>query len=172
MLPGQHDRLSELPCRVCRKRPVADLPLVNQIVKGPDSVVYRRRWVRVMGVIEVEVVGAETAQGPFDLLHDESAAQAGTVRATAVGARLDTLLHFAGNNNVVAMTLQGHAEDLLCRLPLLGRRRARTVKARLIAVRHRGVEKVDAQVQGLMHETDGISLLWGYTESSRAQREA
>ena len=138
---------------------------MNQVVEGPDGVVHGCRWVRVVRVVDVEVVGAETAQGPFDLLHDEPAAQAGTVRAAAVRARLEALLHLAGNDDVVAVTLQRHAEDLLSRLALVRRRCARTIEPRLVAVGHRRVEEVDTQVQGPTHELDGVFLLWGHTES-------
>src|SRR5262245_56254634 len=123
-------------------------------------------------VVEVEVVGAETAQGPFDLLHDEPAAQAGAVRATTVGARLEALLHFAGNDDVVAVTLQRHAENFLSRLPLVRRRCAGAVEARLIAVSHRRVEEVNAQVQRPVYELDSVFLLGSHTESSRTQSEA
>src|SRR5262245_26020399 len=105
-----------------------------------------------MRIVEVDVIGAETAQSPFDLLHDEQAAQAGTVRTAAVRARLEALLHLAGNDDVVAVPLQRPAENLLSRLALVGWRCARTIKARLVAVGHRRIEEIDAQVQRPMHE--------------------
>src|SRR5262245_59069413 len=104
---------------------------MNQIVEGSERLVYRRRRVRVMRVVDVKVVCTETPQGPLDLLHDEQAAQASTVRA-----RLEPLLHLAGNDDVVAMTLQRHAKDLLRGFSLGSRWCAGTVEARLIAVGH------------------------------------
>src|SRR5262245_47444749 len=121
-----------------------------------------------MRVVEVEVISAEAAQGPFDLLHDEQAAQAGTVRATAIRARLEALLHFTGNDDIVAVALQRPAENFLSRLALVRWRCARTVEPRLVAVGHRRVEEVDTQVKRLVHETDSIFLPWSHAESGRA----
>src|SRR4029450_8998494 len=125
-----------------------------------------------MRVVDVDVVGAETAQSPIDLLHDEQATQASTIRTAAVGSSLEALLHLAGNDDIVAVRLQRPAENLLSRLALVGWRCARTIEARLVAVGYRCIEEVDAQVQRPVHELDSVFLLRGHAESGRTKGEA
>jgi hypothetical protein len=93
-------------------------------------------------VVEVDVLGPESAQAGFDLLDDVSARQ-----PAVVDARPDRLAGLAGDHHFVASAGECAAEELFGGLAFGSGRRAGPVEDRQDAVGIRGVEEVDAEVE-------------------------
>src|ERR1700722_13021993 len=87
-----------------------------------------------MDLIEIDVVGAEAAQGVIDLGHDCLAAQ-----AFSVGSRAHRMTQFGRDDDIVALgeVAQGAAEDLL---------------ARALRIHVGGIEEIDATVDGVLDQ--------------------
>lgn len=127
-------RLGELP-RVHRTRPdVAGLARLHHVVQGLHGLLDRRRPVPAVDLVEVDVVGAQTAQAVVDLGHDRLAGQPATV-----GPRPHLAVHLGGQHDLVAAGEVGQrpADDLL---------------AGAVGIDVRGVEEVDPCLDGLPYE--------------------
>jgi hypothetical protein len=103
---GDPQRLGDLPGRMVGQGHVAQLSLPDQIVVGHQGLLQRRVGVREVRVVEVDVVGAETAQAVFDLIDDVPARQP-TCRVEP------TFTGLGRDHHVVASADQGAAEKLL-----------------------------------------------------------
>ena len=100
--------LDDLVGREGRTAGVADLALVHQVGQRRQGVVDVGGRVGTVHLVEVDVVGAETAQRVLDLGHDPAPRVAPLVGVLAHGA-----VELGGQHHVVAAALQGLADDLL-----------------------------------------------------------
>jgi hypothetical protein len=117
-----------------------------------------------MRVVEVDVVGAQSAQAVLDLLNDVAARQpSGRVEATFTGLGRD--------HHVVAPTSERAAQDLLCGLAFGGWRRTWPVESRRSSVHVGGVEEVDAEIKRHLNHTLGFLLGRRNAECRRAQTD-
>ena len=129
-LPGGHGGGAE----------VAHLAGLDEVVERSEGLLKRRRMVVAVELVEVDIVGAEAGEGVLNLGHDRLAGQALAVRTGTHG-----VAQLGRDHDVVAVreVAQGSAEDLL---------------ARALRVDVRGVEEVDAGVQGVPNERAGVGL--------------
>jgi hypothetical protein len=119
---------------------IADLARLDQVVECFEGLLQRRGVVIAVDLVEVDVVGAEPGEAVIDLGHDRLAGE-----PFAVGAGPHGVAQLGGDHHVVAVreVLQRPAEDLL---------------ARALRVHVRGVEEVDARVQGVADQRARIGL--------------
>src|SRR5262249_11367936 len=95
------ERQRELPRRVVRAADVTDLALPYQVVEGPQAFFERRVRVGRVGLVEVDVVGAQAAQAVLHGLEDVAARQ-----ALVVGAVADAHAALGGQDDLVPAALQ------------------------------------------------------------------
>ncbi len=146
---GDPQRLGDLPGRVVGQGDVAELPLPDQVVVHGERLLQRSCRVWEVGVVEVDVVGAQPAQALLDLLDDVAARQSrGRVEAPLPG--------LGGEHDLIPATGEGATEDLLGGLALRSGRRTGAVERRGRAVHVRRVEEVDAEIQRRPDDAVGI----------------
>ncbi len=92
-----------------------------------------------MHLVKIDMVGLQAAQRRLHRLRDPAARTALVVRIVAHGA-----MHLGGQHNTFAATLQRFADNLL-RLA--------------VAVSIGGVDEVDAEIQGLVDDTEAIVVI-------------
>jgi hypothetical protein len=95
----------------------------------------------MVGIVEVEMVGAEAAQAGFDLVENMPARQAALVRPGP-----DRLHDFRAQDDISPARTESAPDDLLDRRPRRRRWRAGAIEARLGAVAVRGADEVDAEI--------------------------
>ena len=115
---------------------MADLALPDQIVERADGLLDRRGGVRAVRVVEVHVVGLQTAQRALDAGHDPASREAAIARI--VGARHADL---AGDDEPIAPA---------------GDRRADVAFRDAVRVHVGGIEVIDTQIGGVVDECGGL----------------
>ena len=138
---GDPGRVGDLPPGEVGGAQVADLAGPDQVVQHGQGLLDRGQRVRLVHLVEVDVVGAQPAQGRFHRPYHVAPAAPGTpvrpVGAVHVAAEL------GGDQDVrtPAVGLQRGAEELL--------------GAALVAVDVRGVEQRDAVIDGRVYHRSG-----------------
>ena len=158
--------LGDLPGGMVGQADVADLARPDQIVIGGEGLLQWRVRVGVVGVVEIDVVGLQTAETRLDLTDDVAAGQAPIIDAgsdDAVGLRRD--------HHVVAAATEGAAEDLLCRFTVGGSRGAGPVEDRHVAVHVGGVDEVDAEIDCGADDLVGVLRGGGDAEGGGAETD-
>jgi hypothetical protein len=96
----------------------------------------------MVGIVEVEMAGAETTKAGLDLIENVSPRQAAVVRP-----RADRLHDFRAQDDIAPARTESALDDLLGRRPRRRRWRAGAIEARLVAVAVPGVDEVDAEIE-------------------------
>ena len=120
---------------------VADLPDPHQVAEGAEGDLQVDRRVVAMDLVEVDPVGAEPAQAVVDLGDDPPAAV-----APPVGLLAHRHVDLGGEHDVVAPAGDGLADDLF---------------GLSVRVDVRGVDEVDAGVEGSANDADGLFVVLG-----------
>ena len=121
----------------------------------------------MVGVVEVEMVGAEAAEARLDLIEDVSPRQ-----AALIGPPAHRLHDLRAQHDVAPARADGTPDDLLGRRPRRRRRCAGAVEARLVAVAVRGVDEVDAEIERATDQPLGFARKRRHAERRRAQPDA
>ncbi len=138
---GGGERLHQLPAGEVGHAGVADLAGPDQLVQGAEHLLDGGGGVEGVQLEEVEVVGAEAAQGGVDGGGEAGAGGAGVVGAVAGGQA-----GLGGDQHLVAAALDRPAEDLL---------------GGAVGVDVGGVEEGDAGVDGDVEQAAGLGLVGG-----------
>src|SRR5439155_26921724 len=101
-------RLDQLPCGEVGAADVARLPGPDDVVERAHRLFDRRADIREVDLVEVDVVRAEAPQARFDRVVDVASRCAAMQRAFARRSG-----ELRGDDDVLALTLQGFAEILL-----------------------------------------------------------
>ena len=141
--------VGDLPAAVVGVAEVADLALGDQVVQRPQGLVYRGVGVRLMVLVEVDVVGVQAAQAVFDRLQNPLARP-----AALFGVLADLHPEFGGQHDFMAALAQRLAEEFLRLRP---------------AIDVGGVEQGDPGVEGGVHHGLGLGLIDAHAEVVAAQ---
>src|ERR1700744_6623119 len=76
-------RFHQVPSGEIRSADIADLAAPHEAVERFERFFYRRRGIETVHVIDVDVVGAETAKAPLQGLHQVIAGLTSVLRAVA-----------------------------------------------------------------------------------------
>ena len=136
------ERLGHQPGRHIRSAQVAQLALVHQVVERAQRLVQRRAGVGLVDQVHVQVLDAQAAQAGIDLAHDLAARQAAIVRAIA-----DRIEHLRAEQQLIAHRAAFGLQP-----------RADVALAAPAAIGIGGVEEVDAQLPGGIHDREGLLL--------------
>ena len=135
-VPGCPLGLDDLRSGVRRGADVADLALADEVGEGAEGLLHVGVGAGPVDLVEVDVVGAQAAQGVLDLAHDPAAGSAALVRVLA--HRHEEL---RGEEHVVAAALAAPPDDLL---------------GHAAGVDVGGVDEVDAGVEGAVDDAGGV----------------
>src|SRR4051794_24558267 len=97
-----------MPAAVVGAAGVADLAGADEIVKRAEGFIERREGVEVVGLIEVDVIGAEAAQAALAGFDEVAARESGFV-----GAGFEADEAFGGDDDILAQLAQRLTEDFL-----------------------------------------------------------
>ncbi|SNY46838.1 hypothetical protein SAMN05421748_10815 [Paractinoplanes atraurantiacus] len=136
---GQPLRLDDRGRRRVGGADRTDLAAAYEIGQGRQGLLQVGARIEAVDLVEVDVVGAQAAQGVLDRRHDPAAGGALPVRVVA-----HRPAELGGDHDAVAAALQGLADDLL---------------GFAVRVDVRRVDEVDAGVQGLVHDADGLVVV-------------
>ena len=117
---GRPARLDELAGRERRRAPRPDLAGPHEVGERVDRLLDRRVRVRAVDLVQVDVIGAQPPQAPFDGPADPPPRVAPLVRV-----RSHPTVELGGQHDVVPSSLQGLADDLLALAVRRRRRRCR-----------------------------------------------
>jgi len=105
---GDGQGFHQMPAGEVGAGDVTDFALTHKIVQRIEHLVDRREGVEAMQMVDVHVIGVETAQAAFKLLPQVVAGGAFVVGAVAHGEG-----SFGGDERLVALAFEGFAEDFL-----------------------------------------------------------
>jgi hypothetical protein len=146
--------LGELPRPHRRRADVAGLAGLHHVVQGFHGLVDRGVRVEAVDLVEVDVVGAKTAQRGVDLLHDGFAGEPGSARSVVHSEE-----HLGRQDDVVASGV-------------LANRPADDLFRGSVAVDVGGVPEGDAEVDGLPEDRlSGLVVEGPLVEASRGVAE-
>ncbi len=153
---GRPVGVDHLPGGEVGRPQVADLPLPDQVVQGAEGLLDRRHGVGGVHLVEVDVIGPQPAQRPFQGAADRRARPVRLpVRCPDPSRRVTEL---GGQDHLVASALHRSAQQLLALA------RAGAVQLGAVQERHTGVEgrvhdragrgRVDASAERVAAEAD------------------
>ena len=118
----------------------------------------------MVGVVDVEVIGPQSAQALLDLPKNVPPRQAAIVDAIA-----DRLHDLRAQDQALAASAENGAQQFLGRRPVDPGRGAGAIEAGLVAVRVGRVDQVDAEIQGAADQPVDIAFAGRDAECRRAE---